>query len=132
MSKQRVFFFDLLRCVAAVAVIAIHVLAPYRDTLGVLPFNQWFTAVAVNGASRWAVPVFILISGALLLSDQRPFDLKYYVQRRLGKVLIPFIVWSIFYAYLSGWSASGFDADLAKDVLANSYHHDTYYHLGFF
>lgn len=132
MTKQRVFFFDLLRCVAAVAVIAIHVLAPYRDTLGVLPFDQWFTAVVVNGASRWAVPVFILISGALLLSDTRPFDLKYYVQRRLGKVLIPFIVWSLFYAYLSGWSAQGFDSDVASDVLANSYHHDTYYHLGFF
>lgn len=132
MTKQRVFFFDLLRCVAAIAVIAIHVLAPYRYTLGVLPLDQWLTAVAVNGASRWAVPVFILISGALLLSDQRPFNLKYYAQRRLGKVLIPFIVWSLFYAYLSGWTAAGFDGEVASDVLANSYHHYTYYHLGFF
>ena len=76
LMRQRVLFFDLLRCVAAVAVIAIHVLAPY------LPFNEWFTAVGVNGVTRWAVPVFILITGALMLSDTRPFDAKYYVKRR--------------------------------------------------
>ena len=130
--KQRILFFDLARCVAAVAVIAIHVLAPYRNELNMIPFNEWLTAITVNGFSRWAVPVFILITGALMLSDQRPFDAKYYLKRRLGKVLIPFLVWSLFYTYLSGWSASGYDASVSWDVLSNSYHHYTYYHLGFF
>ncbi len=129
---KRVIFFDLMRCVAAVAVIAIHVLAPYRELLGTIPYGEWLTAVSVNGITRWAVPVFILISGALMLSDTRPFNFGYYVKRRLGKVLVPFIVWSLFYAYLSGWSANGFDSAVALDVLENSPHHSTYYHLGFF
>lgn len=129
---KRVIFFDLLRCVAAVAVIAIHVLAPYRFELGEIPFEHWVTAVSVNGLTRWAVPVFILISGALLLSDSRPFELSYYVRRRLGKVLIPFLVWSVFYAWLSGWSATGFDGQTAWEVLQHSPQHETYYHLGFF
>ncbi|WGW00228.1 acyltransferase [Vibrio sp. YMD68] len=130
--RERVQFFDLLRCVAAVAVIAIHVLAPYRHELGSIPFDQWLTAVSVNGVSRWAVPVFILISGALMLSDQRPFDAKYYVKRRLGKVLLPFIIWSLFYAYLSGWTLAGYDLGVTKQVLSDSFTHSTYYHLGFF
>ena len=130
--RERVQFFDLLRCVAAVAVIAIHVLAPYRHELGSIPFDQWLTAVGVNGVSRWAVPVFILISGALMLSDQRPFDAKYYVKRRLGKVLLPFIIWSLFYAYLSGWTLAGYDLGVTKQVLSDSFTHSTYYHLGFF
>jgi surface polysaccharide O-acyltransferase-like enzyme len=130
--KQRVLFFDLARCVAAVAVIAIHVLAPYRHQLGDIPFNEWFFAISVNSVSRWAVPVFILITGALMLSDTRPFDLKYYVSRRLGKVLIPFVMWSLFYAYLSGWSINGFDAGHAMEVASNGLTHSTYYHLGFF
>jgi surface polysaccharide O-acyltransferase-like enzyme len=129
---KRVIFFDLLRCVAAVAVIGIHVLAPYRQELGNIPFSEWLTAVTINGISRWAVPVFILISGALMLSDPRPFDLHYYLRRRLGKVLVPFIIWSLFYAYLSGWSANGFDGALALDTLKHSPQHETYYHLGFF
>ncbi|CAM2879929.1 acyltransferase [Vibrio rarus] len=130
--RQRVLFFDLARCVAAIAVIAIHVLAPYRNQYGEIPFEQWFTAISVNSVSRWAVPVFILISGALMLSDKRPFDFQYYVKRRLGKVLIPFIVWSFFYAYLSGWSVAGFDGSHAMQVLIAGLDHATYYHLGFF
>ncbi|WP_260262000.1 acyltransferase [Vibrio intestinalis] len=129
---QRIRFFDLLRCVAAVAVIAIHVLAPYRHELGQIPFDQWLTAVSVNSVTRWAVPVFILITGALMLSDKRDFELGYYVKRRLGKVLVPFLVWSLFYAYLSGWSALGFDGQQAFEVLADSPNQATYYHLGFF
>ncbi|WP_105902995.1 acyltransferase [Vibrio gangliei] len=129
---QRVFFFDLLRCVAAVAVVAIHVLAPYRELLGVIPFDQWSTAVGINSFSRWAVPVFIMVSGALFLSDTRPFDTHYYLKRRVAKVVVPFVVWSLFYAYLSGWSASGFDAETSYQVLSDFFHHETYYHLGFF
>ncbi|HHI5411907.1 TPA: acyltransferase [Vibrio metoecus] len=129
---QRVFFFDLLRAIAAVAVIAIHVLAPYRDRLGELPFVEWLIAVTVNGASRWAVPVFIMISGALMLSDRRQFELRYYLERRLGKVLIPFVVWSLFYAVLSGWSSTGFDSAITWQTVLSSPQHETYYHLGFF
>jgi surface polysaccharide O-acyltransferase-like enzyme len=130
--QQSVFFFNLLRVMAAVAVIAIHVVATYFDSLGTIPFNQWLTAVAINGASRWAVPVFILISGALMLSDRRPFDPRYYVQRRLGKVIVPFVVWSLFYAWLSGWSASGFDDEIAWQTLLAIPQYEAYYHLGFF
>ncbi len=36
-----------------------------------------------------------------MLSDSRPFDLAYYLKRRLGKVMLPFVVWSVFYAWLS-------------------------------
>lgn len=129
---QRVIFFDLLRCVAAIAVIAIHVLAPYRHELGSIPDVHWISAVIINSFSRWAVPVFILISGALMLSDPRPFQFRYYVQRRLGKVLVPFLVWSLFYAYLSGWSVTGFDVETVKRVFVESPSHETYYHLGFF
>ncbi|MGD8176251.1 acyltransferase [Marinimicrobium sp. ARAG 43.8] len=129
---ERVRFFDLLRCLAAVAVIAIHVLAPYRDLLGSIPFSEWLTATTINGISRWAVPVFILVTGALLVSDPRPFNPQYYVKRRLAKVLLPFIVWSLFYAWFSGWTAMGYDAESAKHALMDSPHHATYYHLGFF
>ncbi|CAH0524321.1 acyltransferase [Vibrio hippocampi] len=131
-TKKHVFFFDAMRCCAALAVIVIHALAPYRHQLGDIPMGEWITAISFNGFSRWAVPVFILITGALMLNDKRPFDLKYYLSRRLGKVLVPFIVWSIFYAFLSGWSLTGFDSSIVSQILANSFHHQTYYHLGFF
>jgi surface polysaccharide O-acyltransferase-like enzyme len=130
--KKHIFFFDLLRTVAAIAVIVIHALGPFKHEFGQIPFFDWATAITFNSFSRWAVPVFILISGALLLSDKRPFDMKYYLSRRVSKVVVPFLVWSLFYAYLSGWTSQGFDLETTQMVLSESYHHQTYYHLGFF
>ncbi|MGF1685207.1 acyltransferase [Photobacterium japonica] len=130
--REKILFFDVLRCMAALAVVAIHVLGPYRDQLGVIPDADWITAVSINSASRWAVPVFIMITGALMLSDQRPFELGYYLKRRLGKVLVPFLVWSCFYAVLSGVTLSGFDGQVVWEKLRDLPVHETYYHLGFF
>lgn len=131
-TTNHVQYFDFLRVIAAVAVIAIHVLGPYRHQIGDIALSEWIFAVGVNGASRWAVPVFILITGALMLSDTRPFSLSYFVKKRVSKVLVPFIIWSLFYVWLSGLSSTGYDAGHALDVLKESYHHETYYHLGFF
>lgn len=130
--REKVVFFDVLRCVAAVAVVTIHVLGPYREQLGIISDSGWLTAITVNSFSRWAVPVFIMITGALMLSDTRPFEPGYYLRRRLGKVLIPFLVWSLFYAGLSGLSADGYDAGHAWETLKLLPEHETYYHLGFF
>ncbi|KLV07378.1 membrane protein [Photobacterium aquae] len=130
--REKIQFFDVLRCMAAVAVVVIHVLGPYREQLGQISDGSWIVAISFNSFSRWAVPVFIMISGALMLSDRRPFELGYYVRRRLGKVLVPFLVWSCFYAGLSGLSAGGYDQTLALDTLLALPIHETYYHLGFF
>lgn len=129
---QRIFYFDLLRCIAAVAVVAIHVIGPFRAEVGHISFDQWGIAVGLNGVSRWAVPVFLLISGALLVGDSKEFDLHYYIKRRVGKVLIPFLFWSVFYAFLSGASRSDFDFQIVKHQFLNFPVHETYYHLGFF
>ncbi len=70
---------------AAIAVVVIHVLGPYREQLGVISDSAWLTATSFNSFSRWAVPVFIMITGALMLTDNREFDLNYYVRRRLAR-----------------------------------------------
>lgn len=132
LMRKNIFFFDLLRVVAAFAVIVIHVLAPYRDQLGVLPDWQWVTAVTFNTFSRWAVPVFIMITGALMLTEQRSFELSYYIKKRVGKVFIPFIVWSVFYAFLSAISLATVNFDITFTLLKELPFHETYYHLGFF
>lgn len=131
-SSNRIDYLDLLRVAAAVAVIIIHVIGPYRALFGEIPNSEWVTAIVFNNISRWAVPVFILITGALLLSDTRPWDTKNYIKRRVGKVLIPFLAWSIFYAFLTGVSTSGWNSEAAMETLQALPSHQTYYHLGFF
>ncbi len=130
--QKKVFYIELLRVVAALAVVAIHVLGPYRFLVGEIPYADWVSAIAINGASRWAVPVFIMITGALLLSDTRPFSVGYFVRRRVMKVLLPFVTWSVFYAILAGISLQHVNwAETVQRLIAFPVE-ETYYHLGFF
>lgn len=110
----------------------VHVVGPYREQLGAMPQSEWIVAVTLNGLGRWAVPVFIMITGALMLADPRPFDSGYFLRRRVMKVLVPFLLWSVVYALLGGLSASGFAAEESVRRLVALPVHETYYHLGFF
>lgn len=82
---------DVLRIVAILGVIAIHnwsllhVLRP-----GTPEF--WLDAV-LFGVGRWSVPVFVMISGGLLLASGRPESAMAFYRRRLARVGIPALVW---------------------------------------
>lgn len=130
--RRHVAAFDVMRAVAAAAVVLVHVLGPYREKLGEIPDAHFAFAVALNGALRWSVPLFIIITGALLLSDPRPFSLPHYVRRRVVKVVVPFLFFSCCYAVLGGVSPSGFDPGITREALRALPEHETYYHLGFY
>ncbi|USE34542.1 acyltransferase [Endozoicomonas sp. SCSIO W0465] len=134
-GRQNYFFIELLRCVAAIAVVVIHVLGPYRN-LDVGSGN-WLVAIGFNVISRWAVPVFIMVTGALMLADTRPFNLRYYLTHRCSKVLVPFAVWSLGYALLAGINLSHdfaftYDFSETQTLLGGVLEDPTWYHLGFY
>ncbi|WP_257288590.1 MULTISPECIES: acyltransferase [unclassified Endozoicomonas] len=132
-KREPVFYLDLLRVVAAIAVIMIHVLGPYRELYGQIPMSDWLTAVTFNSFSRWCVPIFIMITGMLFLSDKRPFDLNYFLRRRVMKVLVPFLFWAVFYSFLAGLTPT-FDYEWTRAIntLKELPYESTWYHLGFY
>ena len=81
MNQERpsIFYIDFLRFIAVFAVIAIHVLGPFRFLYGDIPNSDWLAASGINSVTRWAVPVFIMITGALLLSTERAFSCEDYL-----------------------------------------------------
>ncbi|MCE2572418.1 acyltransferase [Motilimonas eburnea] len=135
-SKSNLFFIDFLRCIAAIAVVAIHVLGPWREQFGIVDENQWLAAVSYNGLLRWAVPVFFMISGALLITHQitaqSPFDCHHYIKRRVVKVLLPFVIWSLIYAMIGGMDTTGWHWEQTRTLLSQANNHPTWYHLWFF
>lgn len=44
----------------------------------------------------WAVPVFMMLSGATLMNYREKYDTKTFFKKRFIKVLIPFIFWAVF------------------------------------
>jgi surface polysaccharide O-acyltransferase-like enzyme len=88
-----------LRLVALFAVIVLHVSAIPLEQFGHLPLNTWLTADFFNALVRFAVPVFVMITGALTL--HRQYELGAFLKKRLSRVVVPFIFWSLVYVWYS-------------------------------
>lgn len=93
-GQSRELLYDFIRIVASLAVIVIHTSASYCLTAD--KSFYWFFAVASNALSRFAVPMFFMISGMFLLKKQEPLDV--FFEKRFSAVLIPFLSWCVLYA----------------------------------
>jgi len=89
-KKERIFYYDFLRAFAIIAVIVCHVdlflgpLTTQAQIIGQMTFHD---------LGRVGVPIFLMISGALLLN--REYDLKDFLKRRFARIVYPFIFWII-------------------------------------
>ncbi|OPX88335.1 MAG: Acyltransferase family protein [Pelotomaculum sp. PtaB.Bin104] len=92
--KGRLKELDILRSVAVLAVISIHITGGYL-------FNEKNSfALFWNQGMRFSVPLFFIISGFLLLNydlENNNFSFKIYFKKRISKIIIPYIFWTIFY-----------------------------------
>lgn len=83
---------DFIRAFAALSVIAIHTTGQYIYTSR--------TALLWNTAMRYAVPLFIILSGFVVYyseTDRKSFSCMTFWYRRLKKILIPYIIWNAIY-----------------------------------
>ena len=92
--KEREYTFDVLRVIAMIMVIIIHVSNVYTRSYNFIDTNSYLVSLIFNTISRISVPIFFMISGALLLD--RSFNLKKY-KKRILKIIILIIVWDILY-----------------------------------
>ncbi len=86
---------DVLRVLACLMVIVVHARGPYTyHADGTLDFWAAFYLVLV----RAGVPLFVMLSGALLLPLRQPTGL--FLRRRFLRVALPFVLWSAVFAFL--------------------------------
>ncbi len=106
--EKRIDYFDLLRPIAIFFVILIHCTAPYFTSLPI-DSRSWLITNLFESISRWAVPIFIMISGAIHLSRKR--DLKTFFKKNVLKLIIILFSWNFIYAVvdlINGSSLSTF------------------------
>lgn len=88
---------DFIRAAAALSIIAIHVTANYVYVSR--------AAYYLNQLVRFAVPIFILISGLLLFASDKEYKgVRGYFEflwKRLKKIFIPYVIWSFVYIIYS-------------------------------
>lgn len=92
-KKARDLYPDLVRTTGICLIVMLHVAAilfyQYADQ------SKWISCLFFDSPARVGVPLFFMLSGALLLTKQEPIHV--FFQKRFFKVLIPLIVWSVFY-----------------------------------
>lgn len=86
---------DNLRVVATIAVIIIHVATPAVFTQFNVNNNHWWIGNIYASICRFCVPVFLMLTGALLLPQQQ--NLSTFLNKRFKRVLLPFIFWCFVY-----------------------------------
>ena len=72
MNSKREYSFDILRVISMCMVIIIHVSNVYSRSYGIISNKSFLFSLIFNTISRISVPIFLMISGALLL--ERDFN----------------------------------------------------------
>lgn len=92
-KNHRIFYLDFIRVIAILLVVFIHISA--IDTTLNVGSGQWQITKILNYFAHISVPVFFMISGSLLLNSKKTTSLSYTWKKRMPRVVIPFVLWSI-------------------------------------
>lgn len=95
--QQRQWGFDVLRIVSMVAVVVLHTAGHYWSKLPVDTFG-WETLNFYDSSVRWAVPVFVMISGALFLDPAKDQPIKKLYTRNIFRICLLIFIWGGIYA----------------------------------
>lgn len=129
--NNRFFYFDLLRALAIFAVIILHNSADPASQYGKISNSDWLPAAFYNGLTRFCVPMFVLLSGALLLSPDRYVSIKELFSKRLPRLVIPLVVWSIIYELFQFYTDKGYGSFNLITALKTFYQGPLVFHFWF-
>lgn len=92
---MRKYYIDYLRVLGIIAVITVHVSAHFYTMDDSVGETAWWLANILNSASRFAVPLFVMASGAVLLGRKMKIR-DFYIKRSI-RILPAILFWTIFY-----------------------------------
>ena len=102
-ARPRLTWINALNVVACICVVILHCSNSFFNGPG---WKYYADAAFVHATFYWPVPVFLMISGATLMSYRDRMSTKEYARRRWQRVGIPFLFWScmaILFWYFLRW-----------------------------
>lgn len=129
--SQREKNYDYLRSISCLAIILLHVSGSYWGVVG-RESNEFVIMTIYNGCTRFAVPVFMMLSGAFLLVPEKGEDIKK-CTKRFGKMLLKFYIWSAFFAFQGLVFKVITGNEITEELLSNSWERFLWghYHMWF-
>ena len=94
-KTKEILWVDWIRALATFGVVFLHAASPLLYRYNKIPEFYWWIGNIFDSMVRMCVPLFFMISGFLLL--QKEYSLLTFFSKRVNKVLIPLLAWSIFF-----------------------------------
>ncbi len=117
-KNNRIIFLDYLRILATIAIIMIHVSAQNIYTTNIHTYT-WHIFNIYDSAVRWGVPIFLMISGALFLNDNKKIKISILYKKNIFRIISSFLFWSTLYAILKDSANIG---DFFELIILGEYH----------
>ncbi len=114
---------DYPRALGIIVLVIGHSAALYYREFGHIQIYSWWFADILSSFSRFAVPIFVMISGCVLLG--RDLGIKEFYTKRASRLIPPFMFWFIFYLifrYVTE-NHSIFNLIIGCLIIGRSYYH---------
>ena len=99
-SNNRVFYMDFLRVISMFAVIILHTASSKINSVDIGGLN-WQVLNFFDSATRWCVPIFVMISGILFLNPKKEISIGNIYKKYIPRLLIILFAWNFLYAIFS-------------------------------
>ncbi len=117
--RKRIEYFDFLRILATVAVIMLHVSTQNWYNTDIKTY-AWQIYNGFNSSTRWAVPVFLMVSGALFLDGTRKIEVI--LKKNVLRMMTAFVFWSAVYIIYSYREVDRFSVNIVMDFVEGHFH----------
>lgn len=132
MEQKRTAYLDFLRILACIMVVGVHVSALCLESLDVRSINfkvmNGFDCFSILG-----VPLFVMISGSLLLAEDYKADMKNLYIKKAAKLAVLYFFWFLFYnavSFIKSGNAWTFE-NVKQEIVLDSLLGKGIYHLWF-
>lgn len=98
-QDKHLFFVDLIRTYAVIMVVIGHTAALAMLSFSSISESSWWVANILFSSAHQAFPLYIMVSGLLLLDPEKDESLTIFFRKRVNKIVWPFLFWSAFYYF---------------------------------
>lgn len=98
MPQHRIIYLDILRFLATLAVIMLHVSC---SAMGIFTDQtSQYVGLAYDDICRWCVPVFVMISGSLFLNEEKQLSISSLYKKNVLRLFVALVSWVVIYFWV--------------------------------
>lgn len=98
-NGEKILYANILKIVASIAVVLLHVSAIDWYMIDATS-KEWNIINIYDSIVRWGVPIFVMVTGMLLLPEEKEIKISKIFKKYIKRVMIMLVIWSAFYAIL--------------------------------